>query len=210
MPRVLLVDDHRAMQVGIRELLATDFPHLEIEFADTEQAARERLAQGHWDLAIVDINLGATGGLELIARLRELRPHIKVLIYTMHSESHFGVRAFRSGADGYLCKDAPPEALCTAVRLVLSGRKFLSSDLAEQIAGAVAFSPNRAPQDLLSQREYQVLKGLAAGQSLTELANALGVNVKTVSTYRTRLCEKLGAKTQTDLIRFAINHGIVE
>lgn len=191
-------------------MLATDFPGLDVEFADCEQTALERLTKAHYDLAIVDINLRGAAGLQLIARLKECRPQVNVLVYTMHSESYLGVRAFRLGADGVLTKDAPPETLATAVRQLLSGRKFLSAALAEQLAGAVAVDQHIPPEELLSPREYQVLKGLTAGQNLTEVARALGVNIKTVSTYRARLCQKVGAKTQTDLIRFAIRQGIVE
>jgi two-component system, NarL family, invasion response regulator UvrY len=210
MSRVLLIDDHRALQVGLRELLSTEFPDAQIEFADSDKAAIEQLSKGHWDVAVVDINLRGVGGLDLIPMLKHRRPQLRVLVYTMHPESQFGLRAFRSGADGFLSKDAAPEMLFIAIRQLLSGRKYLSPELAEQIAAAAAKNFGGNSHESLSAREYEVLQGLATGKTLTELAHALDINIKTVSTYRSRICEKVGAKTQADLVRYAIRHGIVQ
>lgn len=210
MTRILLVDDHRAVQVGMRELLSGEFPDVQIEFADSESAAIERLGKGRWDIAVVDIDLGGTGGLELIPQLKLRRPQLKVLVYTMHAESHFGIRAFRSGADGFLTKDSAPESLFAAIRQLIAGRRYISADLAEQLANATAQDFAAKRHEAFSGREYRVMQGLAAGKTLTELATELDINIKTVSTCRSRIYQKLKVKTQADLIRYAIDHGLLQ
>jgi two-component system, NarL family, invasion response regulator UvrY len=210
MPRVLLVDDHLAIQVGLRELLTTEFPAIQIALANSEESALEALAKGHWDIAVLDISLPRKGGLELIQILKQRRPQLKVLVYTMHSESQFGLRAFRSGADGFLTKDSTPESLFLAIRQLLGGRKYLSSELAEQLASAAAGDFEGERYQMLSEREYQVFQALAAGRSLTEIGLDLKINIKTASTYRSRILEKLELKTRADLIRYALRHGLLQ
>lgn len=208
--RALLVDDHVALQMGLRELLSTEFPDLQIEYANTEQSALQALERGHWHIAIVDLDLPGKGGLDLIPALKRSRPLLKVLVYTMHSEQQFGIRAFRAGADGYLTKDSPLEDLFVAIRQLLAGRKYLSIQLAEQLASVVAADFENERHQKLSSREYAVFQGLASGRSLTEIAAELGVNIKTVSTYRARVFEKLQIVNHADLIRYAMRQGLIE
>lgn len=206
--RILLIDDHVALQRGLRELLATEFPDMQIECANTEASALQALETGHWHIAVVDLDLPGKGGLELIPALKRCRPLLKVLVYTMHSEQQFGIRALRAGADGYVTKDTPPEDLFLAIRQLLSGRKYLSIQLADQLASAVTADFESEPHQRLSSREYAVFHGLAQGRSLTEIAAALRVNIKTVSTYRARVFEKLQITNHAELIRYAMRQGL--
>jgi two-component system invasion response regulator UvrY len=209
MKRILLVDDHPAVQMGLRELLHTEFPSLQVEFANNEETAVQALEKGHWDAAIVDISLPGKGGLDLIKILKENRPLLKVLIYTMHHEQELGLRAIRSGADGYLMKDCRPEILFQAVGQVLSGRKYLSSSLAEQLALAVGQDERGEKYQKLSNREYDVFVRVARGESLSEIAATLDINIKTVGTYRARILEKLEVSNNSELVRYALRHGLV-
>lgn len=209
MLRILLVDDHRALQIGLREVLSAEFPDLEVDYANSEEAALRVLEKGHWNVAIVDINLPGRGGLELIRTLKQRRPLLKVLVYTMHSEQEFGIRAFRSGADGYLTKDSPIENLFQAIRQLQLGRKYLSSDLADRLASAVAEDFDTNKHEKLSGREYEVFRGLVDNKSLSEIAADLQLNIKTVSTYRSRIFEKLQIDNHSELLRYAMKHGLI-
>ena len=210
MARMLLVDDHPAVQRGLRELLLTEFPQSEFEFASSEESALRAVSSGHWDLGIVDINLPGKGGLELLKCLKEKRPLLRLLIYTMHPEQQFGIRALRSGADGYLTKDSPPDQLFLAIRQLLAGRRYVSPYLVDQLAAVVSGEDNGQKHLALSPREHEVLRATAAGLSLSETAAKLNVNTKTVSTYRARIFEKLEVKSQAELIRYALRHGLIE
>jgi two-component system, NarL family, invasion response regulator UvrY len=209
MPRMLLVDDHPALQRGLQELFSAEFPLLQIELANSEASALAALNTGHWDIAVIDINLPGEGGLNLIRTIKERRPLVRLLVYTMHSEQQFGIRALRCGADGYLTKDAAPEELFRAIRLLLSGRRYVSPYLADQLAAVVAGDHIDEKHQALSGREYEVFQALISGLSLSETAARLKLNVKTVSTYRARLLEKLEVKNQSDLIRYALRHGLI-
>jgi len=206
---ILLVDDHPALQAGLRELLCAEFTGSQVECANTEEATLQKLEQGHWDLAVVDINFPGRGGLELIPTLKQARPMLKVLIYTMHSEQQFGLRAFRSGADGYLTKDSSPEELFLAVRQLVAGRKYLSSGLTEQLATAVREDFEGQKHEKLSAREYEVFRALVQNRSLSEIAGELDINIKTVSTYRSRIFEKLEIRNHGELLRYAMQHELL-
>ncbi|HZQ54192.1 MAG TPA: response regulator transcription factor [Bryobacteraceae bacterium] len=210
MVRILLVDDHRALQIGLREVLSEEFPNLEVEYANNEEAALTALAKGHWNVAIVDINFPGRGGLELIRLLKQRRPLLKVLVYTMHAEQEFGIRALRSGADGYLTKDSPIENLFQAIRQLQAGRKYLSSDLADRLASAVAEDFDTSKHEKLSAREYEVFRGMIENKSLTEIAADLEINIKTVSTYRVRIFQKLQVDNHGELLRYAMRHGLIQ
>lgn len=207
--RTLLIDDHRAVQMGLRELLSAEFPGVQVEFADGESSAMELLGKGHWDIAIIDINLRGKSGLDLIPNLKKCRPRLRVLVYTMHAEAQFGIRAFRCGADGFLTKDSAPERLFAAMRQLLAGRRYVSAELAEELASSAAQAFAAVRHEALPSREYHVMQGLAAGKTLSELAAELSLNVKTISACRSRIFETLDLKTQADLIRYVLDHGLL-
>lgn len=209
MRRVLLVDDHPAVQRGLQELLLDEFKDLETVPVANEDAALERLAQGHWDLAIVDADLPGAGGLRLIQTLKKHRPQLRVLIYTMHSERRLGLQAFQHGADGFVSKDRPSEVLCDAIKRLLVGRKYVSPELAEQLAAAADGNTRRTMHENLSQREREVFRLLIDGKTPSEIATELGLSIKTVSTFRTRVFEKLEIDNYADLFQYAMSHGLM-
>jgi DNA-binding NarL/FixJ family response regulator len=198
-----------AIRRGVGELLQSALDGATFGYADSEAEALQRLHGEVWDAAILDLNLKARGGIDLIRDLKDRQPDIKVLIYTMHSEEHFGLMALRAGADGYLTKDTPSEELANALKKILAGGRYVGPHLAECLADAVARKETTKPELLLSDREYQVLKGLASGQSLTQMGENLNLSVKTISTYRSRILEKLQLNNNSDLVRYALKHQIV-
>lgn len=209
MRRVLLVDDHPAVQRGLQELLLDEFKDLETISVANESAALEHLMQGHWDLAIVDVDLPGAGGLKLIQTLKKRRPQLRVLIYTMHSERNLGLQAFQHGADGFVSKDRSSEVLCDAVKRLFAGRKYVSPDLAEQLASAADKNAEEVRHETLSQREQEIFRFLISGKTPSEIATELGLSIKTVSTFRARVFEKLQIDSYPDLFRYAMLHGLI-
>lgn len=207
--RILLVDDHVAVQRGLEEILSANLGPAEFGRARTAQQALEQVRKRPWDIAVVDLNLPGRGGLELIRSLKDEQPGLRVLVYSMYSEELFGVRALRAGADGYLTKDSPAEELPRAVSSLLQSRQHIGPSLAAAMAHSIAAGGSE-PAELLSDREYQVLQKMAAGKTPTDIAQELSVSIKTVSTYRARILEKLHLRTTADLIRYAVDHRIAE
>jgi two-component system, NarL family, invasion response regulator UvrY len=207
--RVLVIDDHVAVRRGVVELLEGALGNAQFGQAESEAEALQHLNDKQWDAAILDLNLKARGGIDLIRSLKDSQPQIKVLVYTMHSEAHFGVMALRAGADGYLTKDSRPEELAQALKRILSGGRYVGAELAEHLANAVSGRETAQPELVLSEREYQVLQGLASGKSLTEMGENLHLSVKTISTYRSRILEKLQLNNNSELVRYALQHKII-
>ena len=202
--KILVVDDHVAVLHGLRLMLQSEFPLAKVAAVDNAPAALAEASQGDWGLAIVDLSLGGRNGLDLLRELRGMMPSMPIVVYTMHPESQFGVRALQSGANGFVTKDQPAEELFEAIRTVLSGKRFVSPALADALAAFVAEPSN--PLDLLSSREHQILIMIAQGRTATEISDELNLSIKTVSTYRARVLEKLKLHSTADLVRFAINH----
>jgi DNA-binding NarL/FixJ family response regulator len=209
MMRILVIDDHVAIRRGVSEMLESSFPEVVFGFAESEAEALQQMQSQNWDAAILDLNLKARGGLDLIRSLKDRQPQMRVLVYTMHPEEHFGLMALRAGADGYLTKDAEPEELIQATKRILSGSRYISPNLAEYLAQAVTRCETSQPQLLLSDREYQVLQGLAAGKSLTQMGEEFNLSVKTISTYRSRLLEKLKLSNNSEVVRYALENKII-
>ena len=207
MKRILLVDDHAVVRRGVEQLLASTYPDARFGAAESVQQALHQAAHEAWDLAILDLNLPGRGGLELIQLMKDVQPGLGILVFTMHPEDQLGVRSIRAGADGFVTKDSPPEELVRAAGLLLAGKRYISATLGDLLACAVATGTSQPAHELLSDREFQVLKMIASGKTPTEMANELSLSIKTVSTYRTRILEKLNAKSTAELIRYAIeNH----
>lgn len=207
--QILVIDDHVAIRRGVSEMLESSFPEVVFGFAESEAEALQQMQSQNWDAAILDLNLKARGGLDLIRSLKDRQPQMRVLVYTMHPEEHFGLMALRAGADGYLTKDAEPEELIHAMKRILSGSRYISPNLAEYLAQAVTRCETSQPQLLLSDREYQVLQGLAAGKSLTQMGEEFNLSVKTISTYRSRLLEKLKLSNNSEVVRYALENKII-
>ena len=210
--RVLIVDDHAAVRKGLRQILSESIALMDFtEACDGHQAMAE-LRAARCDIAIVDLNLplhGGGAGLDLIRLLKDEQPDLGILIYTAHHEEQFGLRAMRAGADGYVTKDRPPEEVPKAVGTILRGGRYVSPGLAAILFASVKEDiPDSRP--LLSDRELQVLRFLAAGRGPAEIALELNLSSKTVTTYRARVLEKLKLRTNADLVRYAIENRLID
>lgn len=203
---ILVIDDHAVVRTGIRNILTSRL-HVDVAEAASANEALEYLERLEPRAIVLDLRLPDVHGLELLKRIGERWPAIPVLILSIHAEKEYAVRALRAGAAGYVRKDAPSEELVAAVQKILAGGKYVSDALAQHLATELA-TPADVPHARLTDRELQVLESLAAGRSLTTIARELGLSVKTVSTYRTRLLEKLNLRTNADLVRYAIEHGL--
>lgn len=210
MTRVLVVDDHPLLRNGLKQLLSQE-PDLMIagEATDSEQALA-RLAEADWDVLILDITMPGRGGLEILRDVRRMRPELPVLILSMHPEEQFAVRAIKAGASGYVCKNTAPEEVVCAIRKILTGKKYVSSNLAEMLANALDSDIDRPPHELLSDREFQVLCKIASGKTVSQIACETTLSVKTVSTYRARVLEKMSMHNNAELTRYALENHLVD
>jgi two-component system, NarL family, invasion response regulator UvrY len=210
MIRLLVADDHAVVRRGLTQIVA-DTPDLRVEGeAATAREVLERVAERKWDVVVLDLSLPGGNGLDLLVEVRKQRPDLPVLILTVHSEDQYAVRALRAGAAGYLTKESAPEQLVEAVRKVVKGGRYVSAAVAERLAFRLGPDPHRLPHEALSDREFQVLRRLASGKTVSEVAAELDLSVKTVSTYRTRILEKMAMKTNAELTHYAIRNGLVD
>ena len=207
MKRILIVDDHEVVRAGVMRIAE----HLEAAFGEAATVAQalDLVRAQDWDLAVVDISLGDRSGLDLIKELKQVRPHLPVLVLTMHSEEQYARRAFRAGAAGYITKDSPREELLKAMEKVLQGGRYVSSDMAEKLIVDLEQDHERPPHWALSDREFEVLCLIAAGKSISEIASLLSLSDKTISTYRARILEKMGFSSNADIIRYAIRNRLI-
>lgn len=210
MIRVLLADDHAVVRAGLREILA--------EFGDIEVAGEA--ANGHevlelvrtreFDLAVLDMSMPGRSGIELIKLVKAERPKLRVLVLSMHGEQQYAVRAVKAGASGYLTKESAPDQLVAAIRRIAAGGAYVSPETAERLVLDAAPRAGGAPHARLSDREFQVFQMIAAGRSVTEIARELSLSVKTVSTHKTHVMEKMGLANQAELIRYAIENKLIK
>jgi DNA-binding NarL/FixJ family response regulator len=203
--QVLVVDDHPVVRLGIRQMIAAEPSLMVCGEADNVEEALRACRTTEVDLAIVDLSLGSTSGLELIKQLHEEHPQLPILVLSMHDESLFAQRALRAGARGYLQKHEAIDGLIQAIRHVISGKVFVSDTVAQQVlAGLRGTSPSPTDQlATLTDREIQVLERVGRGSSTAEIARDLGVSVKTIETYRSNIKAKLNLKSALDLVRYA-------
>ncbi len=209
MIRVLVVDDHAVVRRGVRQILA-DASDLTVagEAATGEEALRA-LREGPWDVVLLDLSLADRSGFDLLKQIKAAYPGLAVLVLTMHAEEQYALRVLRAGASGYLTKESAPDLLVSAIRKVARGGKYLSPSLAEVLASRLGDDYERAPHEILSDREFQVLCLMAAGKGLTEIARELIVSVKTVSTHRARILQKMHLKNNAELIAYALRHKLI-
>jgi DNA-binding NarL/FixJ family response regulator len=206
--RILIVDDHAVVRRGLREIVEDLIAGAEVAEATDTGTAIDALRRHDWDLVLLDLNLPGRGGLEVLRRSRELRPAVPVLVLSMHAEESHGVRVIKAGAAGYVNKECAPEELAGAVRRVAAGERYIGPRLAQALAAAMQAPAAAAVPADLSHREFQVLCLLGAGRTVKQAAVELSLSIKTVSTYRTRLLDKLGLATTAELIRYAVGHGL--
>jgi two-component system, NarL family, invasion response regulator UvrY len=209
MIKILIVDDHPVVRQGLRQVLA-DEPDMKVagEAANANELL-EQLRREAWDIVLLDITMPGRGGLEVLKDMRRERAKLPVLVLSMHPEDQFGLRVLKAGASGYLTKDTAPEELVKAIRKVCGGGKYISPMLAEQLAVRLDIDEPRPPHEFLSDREYQVMCLIASGKRVGDIAKELSLSVKTISTYRLRILEKMGFRTNAELTRYAIERGLI-
>jgi two-component system invasion response regulator UvrY len=205
--RILLVDDHAVVRGGVRRLLADELPDAEFGEASSGHEATELALADHWDVVLLDISLPGRSGLEALKQIAAAKPRLPILIMTMHSEDQYAIRAFRLGASGYITKDCATDEVVAAVRKLAQGGRYVTPQVAEKLAGSLA-GGDVPLHEQLSDRELEVVRLLARGKTVTQIAAELCLSEKTISTYRARVLEKLGMKTTAEVIRYAIRAGI--
>ena len=210
MIRALVADDHAVVRRGVKELLTDSGEVAVLGEAASGREVLEHVRREDWDVCVLDINLPDQSGFDVLQTLKVERPDLPVLILTICSEDQFAVRALRAGAAGYLTKESAPEELVGAVRKVVAGGRYISASLAERLAMRVGDSTEAPAHEALSDREFQVLRMLATGQTTSQTAEALHLSVKTISTYRARILEKLNLRTNADLVLYAARNGLIE
>lgn len=206
MKKILLADDHSYIRMGLIQLLKDEFPFAEIgEAADGQQLVKMVMEQ-EWDLVISDLEMPGLNGLEALEQIKKIKPQLPVLILSIYDEQLYAVRTLKAGASGYLNKNGAPEELVQAVRRIQAGKKYINSDVAELL---LQTSEDKQLHDTLSNRELTIFKMLARGLSISDIANELHLAPTTVSTYRSRILEKLNLTTNADITRYALQHQLI-
>jgi DNA-binding NarL/FixJ family response regulator len=210
MIRILIADDHPIVRAGLRRIAEDDRGITVTAEAPSGDEAIAALGKFAADVILLDVSMPGSPFTETLRRLREEHPSVRILVLSAHPEDQWAVRALRGGASGYLTKDHSPEQLLDAIRRVHRGGRYVSPSLAERLAAQLGHDFVGAPHEQLSDREFDVLRGLGAGRTVKEVAESLGLSPKTVSTYRVRLMEKMGFATNADLVRYSAEHGLLE
>jgi len=208
--RILLVDDHAIVREGLKRVLAGMGGTLDVGEAPDVPKALELARSGDWDCALVDIVLPGQTGLELVKELHRLQPRLPILVLSMFPEEQYAVRMLRAGASGYLNKESAPEQLIAAIRIVLNGGKYVSPRLASQIATDLTSTSSRSRHEELSDREFTVLRMMAAGMTGKDIARKISISNKTVSTYRTRILKKLHLRNNAQLVAYAVKNNLLQ
>jgi DNA-binding NarL/FixJ family response regulator len=207
---ILIADDHAVVRAGLRQFLLDSGNIGDVAEAASGQQAMDLLRTKRFDLLILDINMPGRGGLDILKNVRASFPDTRVLIVSGFPENQYAVNVLKAGASGYLSKESAPEELVKAVQLVLSGRRYVSSALAEQLVADLDVDSDQPVHAALSEREFQILCKLASGRAVSEIARELCLSVKTVSTYRSRVLEKMNLKSNADITRYALQNGLIQ
>jgi two-component system invasion response regulator UvrY len=210
MATVLIADDHALIRNGLKQLLADDHSIREIGESKSGRETIDKLQEQRWDLLILDINMPDRSGIDILRQVRATHPHTKVLVLSGFPEKQYAVNVLRAGASGYLNKEMAPEELLAAVHNVLMGRRYVSPALAELLVNGLDEDQDKPMHARLSEREFQIFRKLAAGQAVSDIANELCISVKTVSTYRSRVLEKMSFTSNADLTAYALRNEIIQ
>lgn len=207
---MLVVDDHAVVRRGLKQVIADEYDDVFVEEVGTGQGALDSVRRHEWDAVLLDINLPDKNGLDVLKEIKAVRSALPVLILSQHGEEQYAARAYKAGAAGYLTKESAAEELAAAIRKVLSGGRYVSRSFAERLAGHLSGEADAKPHEILSDREYLVLCRIASGKAVSQIADELALSVKTISTYRARLLEKLQLANNAELMRYAIDRRLVE
>lgn len=206
--QVLIADDHAIVRKGLRQIAKEQASSIEIDEAENGQEVMEKIQKAKYDVLVLDISMPGRNGLDILQEVRHSHPSLPVLILSMHPEEQYAIRMLKSGASGYLTKDCAPDQLVPAIQKIARGGKYVSDTLAERLLFDLTDESRRRPHELLSDREYSVLLMIGQGKTPTDIADQLVLSVKTVSTYRTRILEKLNLQNTAELIRYVIENNL--
>lgn len=207
--KVLIADDHAIVRRGLKEILEETQDIIVAGEASNAREALEKLQAESWDVLVLDITMPGRSGLDILKDIKQIRSGLPVLVLSMHAEEQFATRVIKAGASGYLNKESAPDELVKAIRKVFSGGKYVSAAQAERMVDELTGDITRQPHELLSDREYEILCLIASGKTPTQIAKGLSLSVKTVSTYRARILEKMRLSTNAELTHYAIKNGLV-
>lgn len=208
--KILIADDHAVVRQGLKQILADEFKKADFGEAGTGQDALNRVWKDKWDVVILDITMPGRSGLEVLKEIKKSRPKLPVLVLSMHPEDQFAVRVLKAGASGYMTKESAPEELVGAIKKVLGGGRHVSAALAEIMAAYLTINTKKPPHELLSNREYQVMRLISSGKTVSQIGREISLSVRTVSTYRTRILEKMGMKSNAELTHYAFQNQLVK
>ena len=210
MIRVLVADDHAVVRRGVVQILDEAPDLVAAGEASSGRQVLQKVQENDYDVLVLDIGMPDGSGLEVLHQLRTLRPELRVLILSMYPEKQYALRALKAGAAGYLTKESAPDELVAAVRRIAQGGKYITQSLAEELTAALVGETEKTPEEILSDREFQVVCMLAEGKTIAGIAEELSLSVKTISTYRARVLEKLNLSNTAEIIRYAFEHKLVE
>jgi two-component system, NarL family, invasion response regulator UvrY len=208
--RMLIADDHAILRRGLKEILVRELQGAVCGEAKDASEILARVKDTDWDLVILDITMPGRSGLDALRDLKAARPKLPVLVLSMHSEDQYAKRILRAGASGYMNKESAPEELIKAVRKVLAGGRYVSAALAEKLASDLSEDAGRPVHEVLSDREFEVLRMIAAGKTVSQIAEELHLGVTTVSTYRARILEKMNMATNAELMHYALHNRLID
>lgn len=209
MLRILIADDHTVVRKGLKQILLDEFPGAKIEEVPDAEGLIKKVMQGKWDIVVSDLSMPGRSGLDALQQIKISHPGLPVLILSIHPEEQYALRALKAGAAGYLSKDTAPDELVKAVQKVLLGKKYISQSIAEKLANTLSVKADKFLHENLSNREFDVMKLLANGKSVSDIADILSLSVTTVSTYRARVMTKMNLKSNSDLTKYAIENKLI-
>jgi DNA-binding NarL/FixJ family response regulator len=210
MIKILIADDHAIVREGLKQILSESADLIVVAEASSGQEVLEKISKSDLDLVVLDIAMPGRGGLDILKEIKTQRPRLPVLMLSMYPEEQYAIRVLKSGASGYLTKESAPSELVMAIRQISQGKKYISPSLAEKLAIDLEINPDKMPHEILSDREYQVMCMIASGKTLKEIADGLSLSIKTISTYRSRILEKMNMKTNAELTHYAIKNNLVD
>jgi two-component system invasion response regulator UvrY len=210
MIKILIADDHAIVREGLKQILEETADMVVADEASSGHEVLDKARNNEYDVVVLDISMPGRDGVDILKQLRSQKPHLPILVFSMHPEEQYAIRVLKAGAAGYLTKESASDELITAIRRVSTGRKYVSSSLAEKLAFNLERDTEKPRHEILSDREYQVMCMIAVGKRIKEIAEELYLSVKTVSTYRARILEKMKLKNNAELMHYAIKHGLVE
>ena len=210
MIKILIADDHPIYRGGLKQFLCKSFEQVVVDEASNGSEALNKISKSDYDVVLLDIDMPGRSGLEIVKAVKKEKPKLSVLMLSAYPEEQYAIRSLKSGASGYLTKKSAPGELIKAIKKVTQGGKYLTLSIAERLASALDEDSTTLPHERLSNREYQVMCMIAYGSSMKEISEELSLSESTVSTYRTRILEKMGLKKNSEIISYTIRNGLIE